>query len=115
MKELFLLLCGHALVDFSLQTSAMARDKNRNAGPPSRYNPEVHGPIQTVWPYVLTAHALEHGAAVTLVTGSLSLGMAEVALHWMIDFGKCERWYGVHIDQALHIACKLVWWWYSWN
>lgn len=109
-KILFLLLCGHGIVDYSLQTDYVARGKNRHAIPPG-YDPVLHGPIQIVWPYVLTAHALEHGLAVFLVTNSLALGLAETAAHWIIDFGKCEKWYGIHVDQWLHISCKLIWWW----
>lgn len=106
---LFLLLAGHGIVDYSLQTDYVARGKNRHAIPPG-YDPKLHGPIQRVWPYVLTAHALEHGLAVFLVTGRLDLALAETAAHWVIDFGKCEKWYGIHVDQWMHIACKVLWW-----
>lgn len=113
MKTLFLLIAAHGLVDFTFQTEWIAREKNRHAGPPSRYDPALHGPLQTVWPYVMTAHALQHGLAVCLITGSLGLGLAETAAHWAIDFGKCEKMYGIHADQAMHMACKVVWWWIS--
>lgn len=62
-----------------------------------------------MWPYALSAHALMHGAAVSLITGSVVLGLAETGAHWCIDFGKCENWYGIHLDQALHLACKVLW------
>ena len=29
---------------------------------------------------------------------------------WFVDLGKCENWYGLAADQALHITCKIVWW-----
>lgn len=113
-KMLFLLLAGHGLVDYTFQTDYVALGKNRHAIPPG-YDRKLHGPLQVVWPYVLTAHALEHGLAVMLITGSLGLALAETAAHWVIDFGKCEKWYGIHLDQWLHIACKIAWWWIAWR
>ena len=59
------------------------------------------------WYYWLTAHALVHGGAVYLVTGSLVLGIVETLLHWFIDFSKCEGWLNFHQDQALHVGCKV--------
>jgi hypothetical protein len=35
--------------------------------------------------------------------------MAETVLHWLIDFGKCEKWYSIHVDQGLHLLCKALW------
>lgn len=61
------------------------------------------------WYYWLTAHAIIHGGAVLLITGSLTLGLLETLIHWFIDFGKCEKWFGIHVDQGLHVACKVLW------
>jgi hypothetical protein len=108
MNALFVMLCGHAVADFMLQHPWVAQNKNRNAQT-TGHDPKLHGPRQTIWPYVLTAHALTHGAGVYLATGSSSLGLAETVAHWLIDFGKCERWYGIHADQWMHIGCKVVW------
>lgn len=104
----FRLLCGHALADFVLQTEWIARNKNRHASPLG-YDPALHGAKQVIWPYVLSAHAATHGLAVALATGSYLLGTAEALAHWLIDFGKCERWYGIHADQAAHLSLKAVW------
>lgn len=95
---LFKLLCGHALADFSLQTDAMAKFKNRNnkAAPPL-----------PPWAYWLTAHALMHGGMVYLITGSLTLGLVETAIHWAADFMKCEGLTSPHADQAIHIVAKV--------
>lgn len=103
-----LLLAGHAVMDFALQPDAMAREKCRHST----------SPLQSAvpWYYWLTAHALGHGGAVYLVTNSLSLGILETVVHWLIDFAKCEGWTNVHVDQLLHVACKAVWWalvWYG--
>lgn len=105
ITTLFALIVGHALADYPLQTDFLARGKNRhNCGdvPPGAKR-------QTIWPYCLSAHALIHGGAVVLITGSAALGIVETLLHWAIDFGKCENWYGIHADQGAHVACKLLW------
>lgn len=108
LELLFKLLCGHALADFALQSEFIATNKNRNAVPKG-YDPKVHGPTQTIWPHVLAAHALIHGFMVYAATGSLTLGVLETGAHGLVDFGKCEKWYGVHSDQFLHLCCKLLW------
>lgn len=107
---LFYLLAGHALMDFALQSDAMAVCKCRR----------TENPLQksVPWYYWLTAHALLHGAAVGLVlnwtTGNgdlaLAFALAEFVVHWLIDFGKCERLYSIHVDQGLHVLCKVLWW-----
>lgn len=104
MVELaFKLLIAHALADFSLQTSAMAKGKARNSKPDFIEEMKL---VSLFWPYWLTAHALIHGGAVWFVTGSMTLGLAEVVLHWLIDFAKCEKWTNIHVDQLLHMICK---------
>lgn len=107
---LFFLLAGHALMDYSLQGDAMAACKCRRS---------THPAAQSVpWYYWLTAHALLHGAAVGALVHwgyndwNLALGfaIAETVLHWVIDFGKCERLYSIHVDQGMHVLCKVAWW-----
>lgn len=100
------LLMGHALADFALQTEWMAKHKNRHVAP--SFIPPGQTP-QTTWPYVLGAHALIHGMAVWLITGQIWLGVLEATAHFVIDFGKCESWYGINTDQSLHIGCKVLW------
>lgn len=99
------LVVGHAVADFVLQLDSMARGKNRHR----RTDPPPGAVFTPTWVYWLSAHALTHGGTVALVTGSLELGVAEAALHWVIDFGKCENFYGVHVDQAAHLVCKALW------
>lgn len=62
-----------------------------------------------IWPWLLTAHALHHGTMVFLVTQRPILGLAETIVHWCSDFAKCEKWYGFHADQLVHVASKVVW------
>ncbi len=106
---IFWLFAGHAIADFVLQSDSMAKGKNRNRRPdPSVLPPGVK--YTPCWPYWLMAHALTHGAAVALATNVWWLGALETVAHWITDFGKCENWYGVHTDQALHLVAKAGWW-----
>ncbi len=98
---LFYLIAAHALVDFSLQNEFIAVYKNRHE--------HRNSDKSTIWPYLLSAHALQHGLAVFIVTQKLSLGLAETAVHWITDFGKSEGWYGFHTDQFIHVVTKIVW------
>jgi hypothetical protein len=100
------LIMGHAIADFALQSDSMAKGKNRNVTP--TYIPPGQK-LQICWPYWLCAHGLIHGAMVTIVMGSVWLGLAEAVFHSAIDFGKCENCYGIHQDQALHMVCKVFW------
>ncbi len=101
------LLMGHAIMDFWAQSDALAQMKNRNRDNTHRIPPGQKP--QVIWPYALTAHALMHGSAVWYLTGNVWFGIGETVAHWVIDFGKCENWYGIHQDQALHIVCKMLW------
>jgi hypothetical protein len=95
---LWWLLVFHALCDFPLQGDFLARGKNHKQPLPG-----------VPWLIALAAHALIHGGAVALVTGSMSLGLAETLVHAAIDYGKCEGKYGFGVDQALHVICKIAW------
>jgi hypothetical protein len=95
---LFLLLATHAVCDYPLQGDFLSRGKNHRSPLPG-----------VPWYQCLTAHALIHGGAVALVTGSVWLGVAEFVLHASIDYGKCDGRYGFDADQGLHVACKAAW------
>ncbi len=100
---LWWLLVGHAVADFWAQSSEIAKMKNRH----SIYNSNAD--LSCLWPYAMTAHSMIHGGAVAFITGSIILGTLEIIAHWIIDFGKCEGKYGIHIDQSLHFICKCIW------
>lgn len=102
---IFKLLIGHAFGDFILQPTPMAKWKCRKKY--LRDSQELGKDIP-FWPYWLTAHALIHGGVVWFATNNLYLGMVEVVLHWIIDFAKCEKWTNIHVDQLLHMLCKVV-------
>lgn len=103
----FLLLCGHFLADFTFQTEWIATNKNRHVR--LNFPPEQRAHMQVIWPWLLTSHAFTHALMVYLVTHKLSLAFAELVVHWLTDFGKCEKWYGFHVDQIIHVASKFVW------
>lgn len=97
----FLLLVAHAICDYPLQGDAVAINKNRNA--------KTDLQKSVPWYYWMGSHALMHGGAVALITGMPMLGVLETACHFMIDYLKCQKIFDIHIDQLLHIVCKLVW------
>jgi hypothetical protein len=55
-----------------------------------------------------SAHALTHAGIVYVITGSVLCAGLEFATHWLIDFGKCEKNYSLHIDQGMHMAFKVL-------
>lgn len=107
IEMLFLLMLGHAVADFALQGDVMAKGKNRNRMPEPGQVPPGQKYMPT-WGYWLSAHSGVHAAAVYVVTGSTLLAAGEFILHWLIDFGKCENWYGVNLDQFLHFYSKFL-------
>jgi hypothetical protein len=94
---LALLLMGHFVADFVLQHDRLAVEKGPGAD------------VTLNWRWWLTSHAACHGLFVALLTGLPSLGMAEWAAHWLIDFAKCRWRLSLALDQALHALCKVLW------
>jgi hypothetical protein len=102
---LFALLVGHALGDFALQSDFLARAKNRRSNLDGFF---PNGSPRGVWISALLAHSLIHAGAVWLCTGSVVLGLVELALHANIDFVKGEGRVSFGVDQALHLLCKVI-------
>ncbi|MDP7476874.1 MAG: DUF3307 domain-containing protein [Candidatus Peribacteraceae bacterium] len=96
MDIFFLLLFGHALGDFGLQSEHLIKNKNRKNNKDS-------------WYLFLGAHAVIHGGFVGFFTGSFVLAIAETICHAVIDYGKMEGRYSLKVDQALHVVCKALW------
>lgn len=105
---LWWLILGHFVADYPLQSDFMAKEKNPWRPLDLSRVPPGQLP-QTFWPWVLSAHAGVHAAAIGVITGSLTLSVLEFAAHWFIDLGKCRNLYGIHVDQALHLTCKVAW------
>jgi hypothetical protein len=111
LQLVFWLVASHALCDFALQPTVMARGKSRRhvgVHPDDRR----HEPTWVEW---LLAHSMIHGAG---VAGALALvgradlwwlGLGETALHALIDFLKADRRITMAADQLLHLACKGLW------
>lgn len=98
ITTLALLLAGHAAADYPLQGDFLAKAKNRA------------NPIPGVpWYHGLLPHAAIHGGFVGVITGSLTLGVAEFIAHCVIDDSKCMGRISYNQDQALHVACKVLW------
>ena len=96
MIETFLMMsAAHYLADYPLQGDFVARMKGQ---------PNADG-IHT-----LIAHAAIQGLVVGLAAqyrgmSWLAVFVAIGVTHWCIDYGKARLgWYGLHVDQELHMA-----------
>ncbi len=95
-QTLWMLLCGHALADYALQSEWMIREKNR------RYSQDGH------WWWVLIAHSLINGFFVFVITQSTILGLVETVVHGITDLLKCEDVISPNVDQSIHLISKGV-------
>lgn len=102
----FAFVIGHAFADYPLQGEFLAKRKNHRLPPDAEGPGQRSGPI-LIWFHCLTAHALIHAGFVWIVSGVAILAFMEFVLHWIIDYMKSEGWINFHLDQALHLACKL--------
>jgi hypothetical protein len=94
---LLYLIAAHAVCDYPLQGDFLSRQKNRLVPGAS-------------WRLALAYHAIIHGVAVQLITGSWLLCGAEILIHAGTDYSKGRKWISFNQDQAIHVACKLLWW-----
>lgn len=97
LTKLLLLCAGHALCDYPLQGEYLALSKNHTVSTGKN------------WPLAMFAHALIHAGMVYLITHSLWMAFAELAIHAVTDWSKCDGRIGSGTDQAIHYACKLLW------
>ncbi len=93
------LIASHFVADYVFQTDAIAVGKNHKIS-------KEH--LTVPWYYWLFAHSVVHALGVYFVTQSISLFYLELVSHFAIDFSKCNKWIGLHTDQFLHIACKVL-------
>lgn len=92
------LFFGHALADYPLQGDFLAKGKNHR-------NPLPGIP----WYQCLFAHCLIHAGMVYLFTGNPFLGLAELVVHAITDWLKCDGIISFNVDQAIHYGCKVIW------
>lgn len=93
-----LMLVGHALADYPLQGDFLARAKNHTAPLPG-----------IPWQQALGWHAMIHAGFVGVISGSIALGICEFIMHTVTDYGKCAGRITFNQDQAIHVACKVMW------
>lgn len=91
---------AHALCDYPLQGDWLSNAKNPTL---------ALLPGERIWPLALLSHAGIHAGAVQIITGSWLLAGCEFFAHGWIDYGKCRGFVGYNVDQALHLACKVLW------
>lgn len=91
------LVAGHALADYPLQGDFLAKAKNRTAPIPG-----------ITWQQALAAHSAIHAGFVLAITQSLPCAIVEFIAHAITDDAKCRGKISFNMDQAIHIACKLV-------
>lgn len=115
LQMIFLFVATHYLFDVVFQSEKLVRGKNRNSTN-TMYDPKVHGPKAPCWIFDLSAHALSHALGVYVVCRylgvsehtSLIFALIETVAHWITDFFKCEKKYGIFEDQGLHLGVKWV-------
>lgn len=92
-----LLIFAHLVCDFILQNNQTAVEKAPGKD------------VTLPWYYWMAAHSATHGLAVALVLGNAYFGLAEFVAHFLIDFLKVKGKYNLHVDQLLHVLCKITW------
>lgn len=100
---MFYLIGSHFICDYALQSAYMSEAKC----------PVCPCGCDQKWIWPMLAHSFTHGVGVAIATGSVILGLSEVAAHFCIDLAKCNKVTNIHVDQFLHLLCKLAWFgWY---
>lgn len=91
------LMIGHFLADYPLQGDFLSKAKNHK-------NPVPNVP----WYQALFAHAALQAGAVWLITDNYWVAGAELVLHFVIDYLKCNDSLSFNEDQVAHTLCKAV-------
>lgn len=89
------MLVGHAVADTYLQPGWLSQLKR---------DPELRIKLTA-----LAVHGFAHCIPVAVATRSPLLTLAEFVLHPLIDHLKARGWYGMYVDQTLHVLCKVAW------
>ena len=127
--RILLLFAGHALCDYPLQGDFLAKWKNHRfgicfcgkdiekvgeywaAGPEVCKDNHWHKPLRrpVPWWQAMAAHSFIHAGMVYLVTRSVWMAIAELGIHFVTDYAKCDGRISFNQDQAIHYACKVLW------
>ena len=99
-----LLMAGHALADYALQSTEMVVLKNPTRPEAFDIDGEKMGP----WWWWMTAHALINGLVVYVITGAFWALCYEAFMHWLLDWSKCRGGLTTHADQLGHIIIKAI-------
>jgi len=111
----WLLLVTHAFADGIFQPDWMAKMKHpKKLVHRDEFDVEEDNPL---WFPVLSCHSIANGGAITITIGLITgnwymgmiLGMLEAWCHFWIDFSSTRKLISFTMDQALHLACKVVW------
>lgn len=96
---LFWLLFAHAVADCLLQPPWIAKFKTIG----------VANDIHPLYPFfILLAHGIINGGVYALASGLVCVGVLEFVFHSYIDLGSTTGVFGLVVDQALHLACILL-------
>jgi hypothetical protein len=98
---LFLLIFGHCLADFVLQSPTLSKAKNSTTNP------------KEIWIPAMLAHCIIHAGVVLIITGKLWLALYQLLVHFIIDDLKCRGKLAngkiaFAKDQVLHISDMVV-------
>jgi len=99
LELLLLLVLGHLVCDYVLQTDTIAVGKSSLVG---------HAHLGVPWWYWMAAHAATHSLYVYALTNSALACVFEFLCHFVIDHLKCCKYFNLHVDQLLHVLCKLL-------
>lgn len=56
----------------------------------------------------MASHAATHSLIVYVLTMNIWACLFELVSHFAIDYFKCNKKYGLHTDQLLHVVCKFI-------
>ena len=99
--QIFNLIFAHFLMDYPLQGDFIGRFKNRHVKS-----------VGVPWYHLMIAHAWMHAGAVMFITDNPIFALIELIVHFFTDCAKCEGWINIHVDQAIHIGCKIAYAYY---
>ena len=96
---LFVLLAASAMAQFTVAPVYVLTDPS---GPCVNQNQPKQWSLSTFTEWYCSGTPGTWTKVSTTMSGTATL-------HWMIDHAKCDGHFGLTTDQALHVACKILW------